>query len=182
MRNFILSLSLVSLLALTVHSRSVSAADAAPAAAAPAAAAPAVAADSPELAAFKKVIRQKYDMKEKAFAAHDPEPILTRFYAEDAVSVGVGFGVYKGRAQLRPLYEGAVKELNVKVTSRHTVVNGNAGWDWADFYVTPVDATQRPFNLVILFLWSRENGEWICKGDFYTEGDFATGKLATPAP
>jgi len=172
MRNFILSLSLVSLLALTVHSRSVLAADAAPPAAA----------DSPELAAFKKVIRQKYDMKEKAFAAHDPEPILTRFYAEDAVSVGVGFGVYKGRAQLRPLYEGAVKELNVKVTSRHTVVNGDAGWDWADFYVTPVDATQRPFNLVILFLWSRENGEWICKGDFYTEGDFAAGTIATPAP
>ena len=172
MRNFILSLSLVSLLALTVHSRSVLAADAAPAAAA----------DSPGLTAFKKVIRQKYDLKEKAFAAHDPEPILTRFYAEDAVSVGVGFGIYKGRAQLRSLYEGAVKELNVKVTSRHTVVNGDAGWDWADFYVTPVDATQRPFNLVILFLWSRENGEWICKGDFYTEGDFATGTIATPAP
>jgi len=170
MRNFILSLSLVSLLALTVHSRSVSAADAASAATA----------DSPELAAFKKVIRQKYDMKEKAFAAHDPEPILTRFYAEDAVSVGVGYGIYKGRAQLRPLYEGAVKELGVKVTSRHTVVNGNAGWDWADFYVTPVDATQPPFNLVILFLWSRENGEWICKGDFYTEGDLAAGTLGKP--
>jgi len=170
MRNFILSLSLVSLLALTVLSRPVSAADAASAAVA----------DSPELAAFKKAIRQKYDMKEKAFAAHDPEPILTRFYAEDAVSVGVGYGIYKGRAQLRPLYEGAVKELGVKVTSRHTVVNGNAGWDWADFYVTPVDATQPPFNLVILFLWSRENGEWICKGDFYTEGDLAAGTLGKP--
>ena len=59
-------------------------------------------------------------------------------------------------------------------------MNGNAGWDWADFYVTPVDATQPPFNLVILFLWSRENGEWICKGDFYTEGDLQAGRLGKP--
>jgi len=150
-----------------------------PAAAEPAGAAPAAVAatDSPELAAFKTVLRGKYDMKEKAFAAHDAETILTKFYAEDATSVGVGFGVYKGRAQLRPLYEDAVKELTVKVTSRHTVVNGNAGWDWADFYVTPNDATQPPFNLVILFLWSRENGQWICKGDFYAQGDFAAGTV-----
>ena len=172
MRNFILSLSVALLIAVSMQSRSVCAADAAPAATP----------DSPELAAFKKAIRQKYDMKEKAFAAHDPEPILTKFYAEDAWSVGVGFGIYKGRAQLRPLYEGAVKDLTVKVTSRHTVVNGDAGWDWADFYVTPVDTTQPPFNLVILFLWSRENGEWICKGDFYTEGDLDAGRLGKPTP
>lgn len=144
---------------------------------------PTLNADSPELAAFKKVIRAKYDMKEKAFAAHDAETILGKFYAEDATSVGEGYGIFKGRAQLRPLYEQAVKELNVKVSSRHTVVKGDAGWDWADFYVTPIDPAQKPFNLVILFLWSRDNGEWMCKGDFFVHGDFATGKIeAPPAP
>ena len=145
------------------------------------ASAAATAPDSAELAAFKQVIRAKYDMKEKAFAAHDAETILTKFYAEDATSVGEGYGIFKGRAQLRPLYEQAVKELTVKVSSRHTVVKGDAGWDWADFYVTPVDPAQKPFNLVILFLWSRDNGEWMCKGDFYVHGDFATGKIEAPA-
>src|SRR5690349_20384017 len=82
------------------------------------AATPAATADSPELAAFKKAIRAKYDMKEKAFAAHDAKTIVTKFYAEDARSVGEGYGVFKGRAQLWPLYEQAVKELTVKVTSR----------------------------------------------------------------
>jgi ketosteroid isomerase-like protein len=174
MRHVILSLSLAAILALAICSRS--------GAATPAAVAGATAVDTPELAAFKAAIREKYDLKEKAFAAHDAEPILTKFYAEDAMSVGVGFGVYKGRAQLRPLYEGAVKELGVKVMSRHAVVNGDAGWDWADFYVTPVDASQAPFNLVILFVWSRENGEWICKGDFYAEGNFEAGTLAKSVP
>ena len=138
------------------------------------------AADSPELAAFKKAIRAKYDMKEKAFAAHDAATIVTKFYAEDARSVGEGYGVFKGRAQLWPLYEQAVKELTVKVTSRYTVVKGDAGWDWADFYVTPVDPAQKPFNLAILFLWMRDHGEWMCKGDFYVHGNFEAGTVEKP--
>lgn len=59
----------------------------------PAATAP----DSAALVAFMKAIRQKHDIKKKAFAAHDAEAILARFYAEDAVSVGAGFGIFNGR-------------------------------------------------------------------------------------
>ena len=151
-----------------------------PCAAAPAESTPAVRAESPALIAFKKAIRAKYNMKEKAFAAHDAETILTRFYAEDAFSVGEGFGIFNGRKELRPLYEQAVNEYTVKVTSMHTYVNGNAGWDWADFYVMPVDPKEKPFMLAILFLWSKSGGEWMCKGDFYVKGSFKTGKLASP--
>lgn len=157
--------------------RAAAPADAA-AAAAPAEAAP----DSPQLAAFKKAIRAKYDMKEKAFAAGDPKPIVTRFYAEDAQSVGEGYGIFHGRKDLWPLYTQAVKELNVKVTSMHTVVSETAGWDWADFAVIPKDTKEKPFNLVILFLWQKVHGEWMCKGDFYVHGSLATGKLAPPPP
>ncbi|MDB6092196.1 MAG: hypothetical protein JWN85_4980 [Gammaproteobacteria bacterium] len=141
-----------------------------------------VKADSPQLAAFKKAIREKYDMKEKAFTAHDAETIVTRFYAADAVSVGEGFGIFNGRSQLRPLYDKAVNEYTVKVTSMHTVVNGDAGWDWADFDVMPVDPKAKPFTLAILFLWEKVSGHWICKGDFYADGSFRTGKLTAPTP
>ena len=50
----------------------------------------AASADSPELAAFKKAIRAKYDLKEKAFANHDAETIVTQFYAPDVISVEGG--------------------------------------------------------------------------------------------
>jgi len=33
-----------------------------------------------------------------------------------------------------------------------------------------------------LFLWQKVNGDWICKGDFYVHGSFATGKLTGPPP
>ena len=136
--------------------------------------------DSPELSAFKKAIRAKYDMKERAFAAGDAKTIVTRFYAEDAQSVGESYGIFHGRKDLWPLYTQAVKELNVKVTSMHTVVSGTAGWDWADFEVMPKDPKEGPFTLAILFLWQKINGIWVCKGDFYVHGSFKTGKLSPP--
>lgn len=142
---------------------------------------------SPELAAFKKAIRQKYDLKEKAFAAHDAETIVTRFYASDVISVegGPNGGIYIGREQIRPLYERVVKDSLVKIDSVYTYVNGNAGWDWTDFHVSFTDGKTKPFTFALLFLWAKENGKWICKGDYYVTGSFRKGKLApedAPAP
>jgi ketosteroid isomerase-like protein len=133
--------------------------------------------DSPQLAAFKRAIRAKYDLKEKAFAEHDAETIVTRFYSSDVVSVGEGEGVFIGRDQIRPLYQEVVKEGKVKVESVSTFVSGNAGWDWADFHVYPLDAKKKPFTFAILFLWAKVDGEWICKGDFFVNGSFKAGKL-----
>jgi hypothetical protein len=136
--------------------------------------------DSADLAAFKKAIRAKYDMKEKAFAAHDAETIVTRFYTEDAISAGEGFGIFVGRDQLRPMFAHDVNLYTVKVTSVHTIVRGNAGWDWTDFGVTPVNSKEKPFMLAMLFLWVKIDGKWLCQGDFYINGSFATGKLTAP--
>ena len=151
----------------------------------PAAAKQAASADSPELAAFKKEIRAKYDLKEKAFANHDAETIVTQFYAPDVISVegGPEGGIYVGRDQIRPLYERVVKDSLVKVDSVYTYVNGNAGWDWTDFHVRFTDGKTKPFTFALLFLWAKENGQWICKGDYFVTGSFRTGKLASePAP
>jgi len=130
------------------------------------------AAPDPALAAFKQAIRAKYDLKEKAFAAHDAETIVTKFYTDDVVSVGEGEGVFIGRDAIRPLYQEVVKNNKVKVESIHTFVKGDAGWDWADFHVYPTDGKTEPFTFAIVFLWTRVNGEWMCKGDSFVKGSF----------
>jgi ketosteroid isomerase-like protein len=135
--------------------------------------------DSTELRAFKKAIGAKYALKEKAFAAHDAETIVTQFYSADVISVGEGEGIFIGRDQIRPLYQEVVKDNLVKIDSVYTYVAGNAGWDWADFHVTP--AKGEPFTFAILFLWSKVNGDWICKGDFFVNGSFREGKLTKPS-
>src|SRR5262245_24952707 len=135
--------------------------------------------DSPQLQAFKKAIRAKYAVKEKAFANHDAETIVTQFYTADVISVGEGEGIFIGRDQIRPLYEQVVKDNTVRIDSVHTFVSGDAGWDWADFHVKP--AKGAPFTFAILFLWARVDGQWMCKGDFFLSGSFRTGKLA-PMP
>jgi len=137
--------------------------------------------ESAQLAAFKEAIRAKYDLKERAFAAHDAETIVTRFYSPDVISVGEGEGIYVGRDQIRPLYQDVVRNNKVRIESIHTFVDGHAGWDWADFHVYPTDG-KAPFTFAILFLWAQVKGEWLCKGDFFVTGSLKTGKLApTPA-
>ena len=113
MRHVILSLSLAAILALAICSRS--------GAATPAAVAGATGVDTPELAAFKAAIREKYDLKEKAFAAHDPEPILTKFYAEDAMSVGVGSG---GRIERARFAFGGVAAVPLRVVEAEAAADG----------------------------------------------------------
>jgi ketosteroid isomerase-like protein len=135
---------------------------------------------SAELAEFKKAIRARYAIKEKAFAEHDAETIVTQFYTTDVMSVGDGEGIFVGRDQIRPLYQAVVKDNKVKIDSVYTFVNGNAGWDWADFNVTPTDGKTKPFTFAILFLWTKIDGIWMCKGDFFVRGSLRSGKLAPP--
>ncbi len=145
----------------------------------PAGPTPAAGPDSaaPELAAFKKAIRELYDLKERAWAAGDAETIVTRFYAPDAVSIGEGDPTtLVGREQFRATYRKYVKDVtSVRIESVRTIVNGNAGWDWTNFYATvrPEKAKDYPPPLVrVLFLWSKQNGRWICKGDVFVNGGF----------
>jgi ketosteroid isomerase-like protein len=137
-------------------------------------------AKSAELAAFKRAIRTKYDLKEQAFAAQDADTIVDQFYTEDVVSVGEGEGVFIGREQIRPLYRDVVQRANVKIESISSFVKGDAGWDWADFHVLPRNPKEPPFTFAILFLWTRVHGEWFCKGDFFAYGSLRNHQLTSP--
>jgi ketosteroid isomerase-like protein len=145
-----------------------------------AAARSAASADSPELAAFRHAIRARYAIKEKAFADHDAETIVSQFYTPDVISVGQDEGIFVGRDAIRPLYRDVVRNNLVRIDSVYTFVKGDAGWDWADFHVQPTDGKTPPFTFAILFLWTKVQGVWMCKGDFFLTGSFRTGKLAPP--
>lgn len=125
-----------------------------------------------ELATFKAAIRAKYDMKEQAFRDNDPEPILTRFYAEDAISTDNEGVTHIGREALRPVYEEVIGAF-VEIESFDTSVSGGAGWDWVNFHVSfPPEAEMEPFTFKMLFLWERIDGEWWSKGEMYVMGEF----------
>jgi hypothetical protein len=134
---------------------------------------PAVAAETTDpTAAFQAAIRHKYDMKEAAFAANDPTPILERFYHADVVSVGPDGHVLEGREALRPVYEEVIVN-DVRIDSYRSFVNGDAGWDWVNFHVIPTaESGEEPFSFKMLFLWSREQGEWWSHGEMYQVGEF----------
>jgi len=127
-----------------------------------------------ELEEFKRQVRIKYDLKEAAFAANDPEPILTQFYHPDVVSIGPDGKTHAGIDELRPVYAEVIA-ADVTIESYRSFVNGNAGWDWVNFNVTPpVESGEAGFSFKMLFLWERINGEWRSHGEMYVMGKFDT--------
>lgn len=134
----------------------------------------ALAADDANIAGFEHAIRAKYDLKEQAFADGDADAVVNRFYSADVISTDNEGHTHIGRDELLPLYEEVTAAFNAEIESVYTHVNGDAGWDWANFYVTPKDPDSEvePFSFKILFLWEKVDGEWWCKGDMYVLGKF----------
>lgn len=137
-------------------------------------------ASSPALQAFKKAIRAKYDLKERAWAAQDSVGLVKGFYSPQAFSAAEGEPTLfaMGRSQFLELYKTFVADTTkVRIESVHTYVNGNMGWDWTNFYadVKPEKVKDYPPSPVrILFVWEKINGQWFCSGDVVLLGVFET--------
>jgi hypothetical protein len=133
---------------------------------------------SPALAAFKKAIRAKYDLKERAWAAQDAEALVKGFYSPLAFSAVEGEPKFfaMGRTQFLELYKQFVLDTTkIRIESVHTYVNGNMGWDWTNFYadVKPEKVKDYPPSPVrILFVWEKIGGQWFCAGDVVLLGSF----------
>ncbi len=124
---------------------------------------------------FKQAIRKLYDLKERAWAAGDAETIVTKFYSADAISAGEGDPeTMVGRARFLTAYRQYVRDVpTVRIESIKTYVNGDAGWDWANFFAEPKPDKKSlypPSPIRIVFLFAKENGQWVCKGDIFVNG------------
>lgn len=129
--------------------------------------------DSTELKEFKAAIRAKYDLMERAHATDNPALIYNQFYAKDARGLAADEPrSYKGYAQLKEMYDDVALRGEIKIESVDTYVNGDAGWDWANMYAEYHDKNIEPFSVMYLYLWAKENGEWMVKGDMYVIGEF----------
>ena len=127
--------------------------------------------DDAEMTAFKHAIRQKYDLKERAYAQNNVALNADGFYSPNAIEVGDGDPVVIGREAIRVASQQHIHD-KIRIESISTHVEGSTGWDWTNFYVVPADPKATPLNLVILFLWKRLDSEWWCVGESYSRGEF----------
>ena len=102
-----------------------------------------------------------------------PESDITRRDFVGGTLVGTG-------SALLAMAQEVVRDNEVKIDSVYTYVKGNTGWDCTDFNVTPADGKTKPFSFTILFLLTKIDGVWCCKGDFFVRGSFRSGRLAPP--
>jgi ketosteroid isomerase-like protein len=130
-------------------------------------------ASASDLADFRHQADALYRMKEHAFAREDADTIVDRFYAKDAVSFGPEGKPVIGRDAFRHEYKTVVKIANVKIEPISNHVGTDAAWEWVNFRAFPRDSAQKPFTFIMVFLWAKKNGTWVCGGDAYTVGQFS---------
>jgi len=116
-------------------------------------------------------------MKEAAFAANDPGPIINKFYSAEVISTGPDGATHTGRDGIRPVYEEVIGG-DVRIESYATKVNGDLGWDWVNFHVTPNVEGEEPFTFKLLFLWEKVNGEWWSHSEMFVVGEFKISDYA----
>lgn len=126
-----------------------------------------------DLEEFRSAIRARYDLKERAFAENNPDFIVEEFYSADVFSVDNEGNLHNGREALRPIYDEVVPGSTVRIESVKAHADGDLGWDWTNFYVTPDDPAAEPFSFIILFLWEKRDNKWWCVGESYQIGELA---------
>lgn len=122
--------------------------------------------DETELAEFRKQIRVLYDMKEETLSAGNPDPVVERFYAADAVTFGPDAKVISGRSALADHYAHFVANFSsARVESIKQYVRNGVGWDWANFIATTKDGAV--VHAPMLFLWVKDSDNWVSAGDVF---------------
>jgi ketosteroid isomerase-like protein len=127
------------------------------------------------IADFRRQADALYRLKEEAFVKEDADTIVDRFYARDAITFGPEGKPTIGRDAFRKEYQAVVKVGTVKVEPVTTHVGTDAAWEWVNFRVFPKDKAQKPFTFIMLFLFAKQDGQWVSGGDAYTVGEFPKG-------
>jgi len=123
-----------------------------------------VAAPGAELAAFNRPFGRKYRSSRnrrfcRARCGNHCDEVLQRH----VVSVGEAKGVFIGRDADPTSVSGSRQEQQGQSRVIQTFVKGDAGGMGRLSRVSHGRQRPEPFTFAIVFLWTRVNGEWLCK-------------------
>lgn len=137
----------------------------------PAISIPARAGDSPpndaaltaDQRAFAAALRDRYADHVAALEDGDVARLMT-FFTDDVVWMGAGWPSREGKPDLRELFEQVAGTARVHCRSMCAHVDGDSGWNFVDYAVTPKNPATPPWTFRTSFQWTRLDGEWRCNG------------------
>ena len=120
-----------------------------------------------------KAIRERITALESAWAKGDAKYVATQVYGSDALIHGEGQKEFirtpEGvNAIIEHLVSGS-KSIKVDIHSIKPLGN-NAATSWVTWHVTPKSASEKPFDLRALFVWTRGKEGWRIRDDMYSFG------------
>lgn len=123
--------------------------------------------------ATEKAIRERIAALETAWAKGDAKYVATQVYGSDALIHGEGQKEFVRTPEgVNAIIEHLVsssKSIKVDIHSIKTLGN-NAATSWVTWHVTPKAATEKPFDVRALFVWTKGKDGWRIRDDMYSFG------------
>ena len=123
--------------------------------------------------ATEKAIRERIAALETAWAKGDAKYVATQVYGSDALIHGAGQKEFVRTPEgVNAIIEHLVsssKSIKVDIHSIKTLGN-NAATSWVTWHVTPKAATEKPFDVRALFVWTKGKDGWRIRDDMYSFG------------
>lgn len=121
---------------------------------------------------LRDAISTQYNLLVEAFAKGDASIISRQFFTPDAWAVGEGTETAIEAEQIEKLYSDFVGNFTYAVKSACTRRTGDAGWDFAEVTLRSTDGSDEIHLYKVLYLWTKQDGRWRCRGQMYVEGSF----------
>jgi nitroreductase/ketosteroid isomerase-like protein len=131
-------------------------------------------AEDSQLREFRAATRALYDLEEKAYEDKDAATLVSHLYSEDAFVVSPN-STSLGKQQILAGYQRHM-DGRAHLVSVKSYVNGNSGYDMVNFAFTPDDRAEKPVTFKALLLWEKRHGKWICLGNMFMPGAFASAE------
>lgn len=121
---------------------------------------------------FRDAIAAQYQILSEGFSKKDAAIVARQFFTADAWSIGAQDETAIGADQIEKLYADFVPAYTFSAKSVAPHRLGDAGWDYAEVTLKPIDGSGEDHSYKVLYLWQHEGGQWRCKGQMFVEGSF----------
>ncbi|WP_431324674.1 YybH family protein [Rhizobium sp. YTU87027] len=118
----------------------------------------------------RAAIAAQHDLMKQAFASGDADPIVDKYYTEDAWVFGDGDQTWKGSQAIHELYAGIVGKYTWTTKTEQIIPLGDGALEFLIGTIHPVDGSE-PTVYKILFGWVKAGESWRCSTQMFAFGD-----------
>lgn len=124
-----------------------------------------------ELAAVKRIVRERSDLFERHFAAGDARSLVEDYYVENPVMSAPDISMLRGKDSIRTLFEELMKTLaSCRLKQVKVECSGDMAYEVSSAFLQPKDEAAGEIECRYMIAWRKCDDTWRVESDFFAYG------------